>query len=81
MGDLIHLRDYQSKRQREQAEAALREMTLEQQAVEIMNVAIMGAPGIGMEPAVYVAVPYGGQGIDGMDFDAACSEMNPDQSA
>ncbi len=30
--DIIQIRDHQSKRQREQAEAALREMTLEQQA-------------------------------------------------
>ncbi len=73
--EVIQLRDYQSKRQREQAEAALREMTLEQQAIEVMNVALMGAPGmIGMEPVIHLEIPYGGQGIDGMEFDTAPSE-------
>ncbi len=73
--DIIQIRDHQSRRQREQAEAALREMTLEQQAIEIMNVALMGAPGmIGMEPVIHIAIPYGGQGIDGMFTDTAPSE-------
>ena len=59
MGDLIQLRDHQSRRQREQAEAALREtMTLEQQAVEIMHVALMGCEPtmIGMEPVIYLNI-------------------------
>lgn len=66
--NVIQIRDHQSKRQRDQAEAALRGQTLEQQAVEIAHVALIG-------------IPYGGQGIDGMDFDTAPSEMNPDQTA
>jgi len=59
MGDVIQIRDHQSRRQREQAEAALCEaMTLEQQAVEIMHVALMGCEPtmIGMEPIVYLNI-------------------------
>ncbi len=70
MGDVIQIRDHQSRRQREQAVAAL-----EAHALEIMNVALMGEPvPFGQEPVVYIAIPYGGQGIDGMDFDTAPSE-------
>lgn len=35
-----------------------REKSLEQQALEIINVALMGEPGMcGMEPVIYVDVP------------------------
>ncbi len=52
-----------------------REKELERQAIEIMNVALMGAPGmIGMEPVIHLEIPYDGQGIDGMEFDTAPSE-------
>lgn len=58
MGDVIQIRDHQSRRQREQAEAALREtVTLEQQAIETMNVALLGEPTmIGMEPVIYLNI-------------------------
>ena len=59
MGEVIQIRDHQSRRQREQAEAALREtLTLEQQAIEIMHVALMGCEPtmIGMEPVIYLNI-------------------------
>lgn len=54
------------------------QQTLEQQALEIMNVALMGDPGMcGMEPVIHIEIPYGGQGIDGMFTDTSPSEMPP----
>jgi len=72
MGDVIQIRDHQSRRQREQAEAALCEaMTLEQQAIEIMNIALMGEPTmIGMEPIIHINV-----------YDTAPSEYCADKDA
>jgi hypothetical protein len=59
-----------------------REANLERQAMELINIALLGEPTmIGMEPVIHIEIPYGGQGIDGMDFDTSPSEMNPDQSA
>ena len=62
--NVVQFRDYQHRQPR----SAIRdERTLEQQAIEIMNVALMGEPGmVGMEPVIYVAMP-----------DTAPSEMNP----
>lgn len=43
-----------------------REKELERQAIEIMNVALMGEPGmVGMEPVIY------------LEMDTSPSEMNP----
>lgn len=43
-----------------------REANLERQAIEIMNIALMGEPGmVGMEPVIY------------LEMDTAPSEMNP----
>jgi hypothetical protein len=54
-----------------------REKELERQAIEIMNVALMGAPGmIGMEPVIHIEIPYGGQGIDGMQFPYVAPEKD-----
>lgn len=80
--DIIQIRDHQSRRQRDQAEAALRGQTLEQQAIEIMNVALLGGPTmLGMEPVIHIEIPFAGQGIDGMWTDTSPSEMNPDKPA
>jgi hypothetical protein len=50
----------------------------ERQAMELINIALMGeSTMIGMEPVIHIEIPYGGQGIDGMGFDTAPSEMNP----
>ena len=62
---IIQIRDYQPKRD------LARLAELERQALEIINVALMGEPGmVGMEPVIYIneTVPYGGAGIDGMDL-------------
>ena len=60
-----------------------REKHLEQQALEIMNVALLGEPTmIGMEPVIHIEIPYGGQGIDGMFTDTAPAEYcAPDKDA
>lgn len=53
MGDVVQLRDYQPKHD------LARLAELERQAVEIMNVALMGEPGMcGMEPVIYVEILY-----------------------
>ncbi len=52
MGEVIQIRDYQH---RQPTSATRDERTLEQQAIEIMNVALMGEPTmVGMEPVVYL---------------------------
>jgi len=56
------------------------QMTAEQRAIETITENLSGEPGmVGMEPVIMI--PFGGQGIDGMFTDTACSEMNPDQPA
>jgi len=60
MGDVIQLRDYQQPRDLERLRA---EQTLEQQAIEIMNVALMGEPGM--------------CGMDHYVVDTSPSELNP----
>lgn len=61
--DIIQIRDHQSRRQREQAKAA----------IDLMTTALMGEPGmVGMEPVI--EIPFGGQGIDGMWTDTAPAE-------
>lgn len=55
MGEVVQIRDYQRKR-------------LERQAIEIMTIALSGAPCLpGQEPTIYI--------------DTGPSEMNPDQTA
>lgn len=55
MGEVIQIRDYQSKKAHQ---------SLEQQAIEIMTVALMGDPvPLGSEPVIYI--------------DTGPSEMNP----
>jgi hypothetical protein len=63
--DVIQIRDHQSRRQREQAKAAIDQMTTALSAEPTM---------IGMEPVIHIEIPYGGQGIDGMWPDTAPSE-------
>ena len=50
--EILQFRDYQHR----QPTSAIRdERTLEQQAIEITNIALMGAPTmVGMEPVVYL---------------------------
>lgn len=52
---IIQLRDYQNPKDLERLRA---EQALEQQALEIMSVALMGEPGMcGMEPVIYIEMP------------------------
>lgn len=64
---ILQIRDFQNKKDIERMQNA---QAIEQQALEIMNVALISE-----------SVPFGGQGIDGMFTDTACSEMNPEDCA
>lgn len=70
MGDVVQIRDFQNKKDLERMQNA---QALEQQALEIMNIALIGEPGmVGMGPVIMI--PFGGQGIDGMFTDTAPAE-------
>lgn len=54
---IYNIRDYQNPKDLERLRA---EQALEQQALEIMSVALMGEPGMcGMEPVIYIEMPEG----------------------
>jgi len=62
VAQIIQLRDYQNPKDLARMYS---EQSLEQQALEMMAIALSGEPGmVGMEPVIHI--PYGGQGIDGM---------------
>lgn len=68
--NVVQFRDYQHR----QPTSASREKELERQAIEIMNVALMGEPGmVGMEPVIMIDVGTGAY----IWPDTAPSEMNP----
>jgi hypothetical protein len=68
MGDLVQIRDYQSKRN------ARAEKELERQAMEIMNVALMGVPDTDTSTWRFHTA---GQGIDGMQFPYVAEDKDP----
>ncbi len=60
-----------------------KEQDLQRQGEALILHALQGAPQVplGQEPVIPIAIPYGGEGIDGMFTDTSCSEMNPDVPA
>ncbi len=74
---ILQIRDFQNKKDLDRMQRA---QALEQQALEIMSIALAESPTmLGMEPVIHIEIPYGGAGIDGMFTDTSCSEMNPER--